>query len=367
MHVGYACPFSNPFDALCDYEVYRRDLRLFGLAEPLGFESLWTVEHHFTSYNMIPDPLGLLNYLAGATEKVLLGSQVCVLPWWNPVRLVENLVQLDNVSGGRLIVGLGRGLGRIEYEGFGVGMDTSRERFLEYMAFVRASLEQGYMEWDGEYLTVPRRDIRPGPLHSFADRLYVASMSPEAMPMMAKLGVGLMQPTTKPWNLVKLDSDAYRNTYQEVHGKPAPRAIISVQTYVDADADRAKQIAHEHFGLFNRTTIDHYEFLGDHWGKGYEFYNSMGDRIRKIGIEQSCDEFTDLCIWGTPDEVYTKVSALHDLLGIGGYTPIFSIGGIHGDDAEKSMRLFAAEVMPALKALGDGLEYTAPAVSAGAV
>ena len=363
MHVGYSCQFNNPYDGLRDAEVWERDLSLYRLAEPLGFDGLWTVEHHFTSYNLIPDPLGLLSYMAGVAPTALLGTQVVVAPWYDPIRLVERIVQLDNISGGRLILGLGRGLGRIEYEGFGIPMDTSRERFTECLQFVAASLEQGFMEWDGEFIHVPRRDIRPGPIHSFKDRLYVASMSPDAMPLMARLGVGLMQPTTKPWKLVKADSDAYTSTYEAVHGRTAPRPIVSIPTFVDGDPERAKQVAHTYFGMYNRTVIDHYEFLGEPFGKGYEFYNMLGDMIRKAGVEQFCADFADLCIWGTPEQVYEKVNRIYELIGIGGYTPIFSIGGMPLADAEASMRLFAAEVLPALKQLGDGLEYNAPSLS----
>ena len=91
---------------------------------------MWTVEHHFTDYTMCPDPLQLLTWLAGRTERVLLGTGVVVLPWHDPVRVAEQIALLDNLSGGRLLLGIGRGIARIEYEGFGVDMDTSRERFV---------------------------------------------------------------------------------------------------------------------------------------------------------------------------------------------------------------------------------------------
>ena len=127
MHVGYSAIFQNPDDALSDYEVYRNELRLAELAEPLGFESIWSVEHHFTDYTMCPDVVQFLTYMAGRTERAKLGTMVVVLPWHDPMRVAEKVAMLDNISGGRVILGIGRGLGRVEFEGFRVDMNESRQ------------------------------------------------------------------------------------------------------------------------------------------------------------------------------------------------------------------------------------------------
>ena len=87
-------------------------------AEDLGFDSIWTVEHHFTDYTMCPDPVQFLTWVAGKTN-LQLGTAVIVLPWHDPMRVAEQVTVLDNLSDGRLILGIGRGLARIEYEGFG--------------------------------------------------------------------------------------------------------------------------------------------------------------------------------------------------------------------------------------------------------
>src|SRR4249920_2316051 len=118
MHVGMAAVFQNPGKARTDREVYASELRLAALAEPLGFESLWGVEHHFTDYTMCPNVLQYLTYFAGCTERIQLGSMVVVLPWHDPLRVAEEVVMLDHLSNGRLILGIGRGLGRVEFEGF---------------------------------------------------------------------------------------------------------------------------------------------------------------------------------------------------------------------------------------------------------
>ena len=162
MHVGYAPVFQNPGNALSDAEVYRQELRLAEMAEPLGFDSIWSVEHHFTDYTMCPDVLQFLTYMAGKTQHVKLGTMVIVLPWHDPMRVTEQISLLDHLSGGRVILGLGRGLARVEYEGFRIDQNEGRQRFVEYAQLVLNGLEQGYIE-GGATLQQPRRDIRPYP------------------------------------------------------------------------------------------------------------------------------------------------------------------------------------------------------------
>ena len=130
MHVGMAAIFQNPENERTDLEVYQADLALADLAEPLGFDSIWSVEHHFTDYTMVPDVYQFLTYMAGRTEKAQLGSMVIVLPWHDPLRAAEEISMLDNLSGGRVILGLGRGAGRVEFEGFRLDMGESRPRFV---------------------------------------------------------------------------------------------------------------------------------------------------------------------------------------------------------------------------------------------
>src|SRR5437773_4955702 len=76
MHVGMGVIFQGEGEGRTDRNVYRNELRLGDLAEPLGFESLWGVEHHFTDYTMCPDVLLYLTYFAGRTQRIQLGSMV---------------------------------------------------------------------------------------------------------------------------------------------------------------------------------------------------------------------------------------------------------------------------------------------------
>ena len=112
MHVGFGPLFQNLSKPVPDHEVYARELEMARAAEAMGFDSVWSVEHHFTDYTMVPDVVQFLSYMAGHTSRVQLGSMVVVLPWHDPIRVAEQVAMLDAMSGGRMILGVGRGLGR---------------------------------------------------------------------------------------------------------------------------------------------------------------------------------------------------------------------------------------------------------------
>ncbi|MBI3326222.1 MAG: LLM class flavin-dependent oxidoreductase [Nitrospinae bacterium] len=350
MHVGYAPIFQNPSNALSDAEVYRQELRLVEMAEPHGFDSIWSVEHHFTDYTMCPDVLQFLSYMAGKTQRARLGSMVVVLPWHDPVRVAEQISLLDHLSGGRVILGLGRGLARIEYDGFRIDQNEGRERFLEYAELMLHALEKGYIE-GGETVKQPRRDIRPFPLRSFRGRTYAAAVSPESMPTMAKLGVGLLVIPQKPWDMVQKDFEVYHQVYREVNSAEAPPPLCGGFFFVDESAGRAEEMAYEYIGGYYRTAIRHYEMTAEHFGthKGYEFYRNVSKYIGRHGMDEAARDFARLMPWGTPEQVLEKLAFIHGKINMNGLMCHFSYAGMPYDEAERNMRCFVRHVLPELK------------------
>ena len=361
MHVGMATVFQNPHQSRSDHEVYRNELRLADLAEPLGFESIWGVEHHFTDYTMCPDVLQFLTYMAGRTTRAQLGSMVVVLPWHDPMRVAEEVAMLDTIADGRLILGLGRGAGKVEFDGFRLSMDESRPRFVECAEMVLRGLETGFCEYDGAFYQQPRAAIRPKPFKSFRGRTYAAAVSPESVPIMAKLGVGVLIIPQKPWHEVARELDGYRAAYREINGAEAPPPISAGWTFCDRDPDRALEQARRWIGGYYQTVLDHYQFAGDHLKttKGYEYYGKMSEKIATYGTDAVIDYFMNLQVWGTPEQCYERILDIHARTGNSHYVGVFSYAGMPYDEAERNLRLFAAEVMPALKKLDRG----APVVS----
>jgi alkanesulfonate monooxygenase SsuD/methylene tetrahydromethanopterin reductase-like flavin-dependent oxidoreductase (luciferase family) len=355
MQVGLAIIFQGTDKSRSDREVYENELRFGLMAESLGFGSIWGVEHHFTDYTMCPDVLQLLTYFAGKSETIGLGSMVVVLPWHDPVRVAEQVAMLDNLSNGRLTLGLGRGLGRVEFEGFGVDMNESRALFVESAQMILGALETGIAEFDGAHVKQARREIRPRPFKSFRGRTYAAAVSPESVRIMAELGIGLCIIPQKPWNIVADELDSYRRVYAEVNGSAPPAPIVAGWTFCDEDEARARQMAERYIGGYWQTVIDHYELAGDHLSKirGYESYARMQEiATAPGGLDAMAQFFLDLQVWGTPDQCFDKILEIRRLTGAEWYNGVFSYAGMPWADAERNMRTFARTVLPRLKALG---------------
>ena len=365
MEIGATLVFQNPGREKSDFEIYQNDLKLADLAEPLGFDSVWGIEHHFTDYTMMPDVMQFLAYMAGRTERVKLGSMAVILPWHNdPIRVAEQISVVDNISKGRVILGMGRGLGRVEFEGFGMPMEEARPRFKEAAKLILDGLENGYCEMDGEVIKQKRRDIRPEPYKSFVGRRYGAAVSPESLSIMAELGLGILVIPQKPWGTVAEELTDYRNLYFHEHKEQAPPPFVASFTYCDENADRAEEIANKHLGAYWHSMVEHYEMDGSHFKdiKGYERYANAANHINMDGAETARQFFVDLHVWGTPEQCYEKIMNIRNFVGNDKFNGMFSFGGIPPEMAEASMRLFAKVVMPRLQALP--VPEIAPAKSA---
>jgi alkanesulfonate monooxygenase SsuD/methylene tetrahydromethanopterin reductase-like flavin-dependent oxidoreductase (luciferase family) len=365
MHIGYLSAFQNTAGLLRDDEVYAGEVRLADVAVDLGFDSLWVLEHHFCDYVVSPDPLQFLTWMAARHPGVRVGTSVIVLPWYDPVRCTERIVLLDNLSGGRLILGIGRGIARSEYEGLRVDMEGSRERFVAYAKLILEGLETGFVEADNEFIHQPRCEIRPRPQFSFRGRSYAAAMSPESIPIMAELGVGVFVIPQKPWPTVRQDFDDYEAAWRSVHGSgsPPPPPLASGQVFVHPDGKRAEELAFRHIGQYYRTVMDHYGFAKHaHEGvKDYEFYERISSYIDRHGSEGAVADFVRLMPWGTPDQVLEKLVFMRDYLGIAGFQANFSVGGLPYEEAETSLRLFAREVLPVVHSWAtEPIPYGAP-------
>ena len=352
MHVGMATIFQNTANHTTDGRVYQEELKLAALAEPLGFDSLWSVEHHFTDYTMVPDVTQFLSYMAGATKRIQLGSMVIVLPWHDPIRVAEEIAMLDHLSGGRFILGIGRGAGRVEFDGFRVPMSESRGRFVEAAEMVLTGLEQGTCEYDGEFYRQPARDIRPRPDKTFKGRTYAAAVSPESVEIMARLGVGILIIPQKPWENVDHELDAYKEKFLELHGEPAPPPILAGWVFCDEDEARARECAERWIAGYYRTAIDHYEFTGAHFKeeKGYEFYARIAERMNERGTSDAEKMYLDLQVFGTPKQCDERIRAFCERVGAEHFVSVFSYAGMPWDEAERNLRLFAGEVLPGLQA-----------------
>lgn len=358
MHVGMTTFFQNLGHPISDNAVYRHEVSMAELAEPLGFDSIWGAEHHFDDYTMCPNVAQFLTYMAGRTTRVKLGSMVMVLPWHDPVRLAEEVSVLDNLSDGRVILGIGRGLGRIEFRGFRVPMGESRQRFTEHAQAILQGLESGSIAFEGETYRQPRVAIRPAPIRSFRDRTYAASVSPQSLDIMCRLGIGLLIIAQKPWDTTIAELVEYRRRFIEVNGRPAPKPIIASFIAVHENEAKAREMFDKYIKGYARSALDHYEFHNEGLAEipGYEYYGKLAGNIRKHGIDSFVNFLAELQIWGTPDQVFEKLAATQRRADIGGLIGAFSYGGMPHDLAKRNITLFAEQVLPRLQALDVGCD-----------
>jgi len=199
-------------EAHTDASVLAEHAALGALAEPLGFNSLFALEHHFTGYLMSPDPTQLLTYFAGRTRRITLGTAVIVLPWHDPVRVAEEIALLDILSHGRCVFGFGRGAASVEYAGFRVPMEEARARFVESAQIVIKALTNDVFSWEGEFFKIPTMSIRPRPISHPERRFYASSVSPESAEIMAKLRFGLLVIMQNEWPKAAEDIQRIRLT-----------------------------------------------------------------------------------------------------------------------------------------------------------
>lgn len=353
MHIGAGFFFQGLSDTMSDQDVYRTQLGIADRCEPAGFQSIWTAEHHFNRYHMMPNPAQFLTYMAGRTQHALLGTMVMILPWHDPIRVAEEVSFVDTVSNGRMILGLGRGLGKIEFDGFKLDMGESRQRFIEYADAVSQSLETGVMEYDGQLFKQPRVEIRPNPAFSFRGRTYASAVSPESAKIMAKLGYGLILIAQKPWETVVRETTEYSALFEEVNGYEAPRPILVNLTTVDTDPSRAMDLHNEYTMAYARSTIDHYEFQNPHMEaiNGYEYYAGLRKNIEKHGVLTFNRFLADLQIHGTPDQVIENTVERVRALNCAGVVNMLSMGGMPTDVAERNFRTYAEHVLPKLQSI----------------
>lgn len=352
MEVGILLIFQNYLGRGRDEDVVRNEMRLAELAEPLGFDTLWPVEHHFTDYSACPDNLQFLSWLAGRSSRIKLGTGAVIVPWNDPLRVCEKMVLLDHLSDGRAVLGIGRGLSRLEYGHFGVDMSESRDRFDEGARMIIDALETGFIEGNGPYYPQVRTEIRPRLRERFSDRFYCVGVSPESVVQAAKLRGRLMTFSQMPWEMYAEGPLAsYREAYRETHGTEAPPPLTGDLIFCHADAARAEECATEYMSNYFLSIVNHYELMSEHFKevKGYDHYAKARDLFVEVGLETAVKTYCDVQTWGTPAQILDKLNRRRELLGDFELNLIVNYGGMTIEEADNSLRLFAKEVLPELQ------------------
>jgi alkanesulfonate monooxygenase SsuD/methylene tetrahydromethanopterin reductase-like flavin-dependent oxidoreductase (luciferase family) len=336
-----------------DHDLYQDELKLIDLAEPLGLDSIWSLEHHFTGYNMVPNPTQMLSYFAARTKRVQLGTAVIVLPWHNPVRVAEDIALLDVLSGGRTIFGFGRGTATVEFERLDSPQEESRERFAESATIIRKALTQEVFSHDGKFWTVPPTSIRPRPISHPEQRFYASTVSPESSEMMARMGFGVMIIAQSTWENAANDYHRYCDVARSNgYGVKPPIALLTI--IVSEDAGEAMALGDEYIGKGFEHVNLHYGLADGHLAKvkGYEFWGRMAKAYTKLSSpedkQKAVDFFKNLQMVGTPAQVLEKFRHVCSLTGLGHAAAQFLPAAMPYHLGERSLKLFAEKVLPTL-------------------
>jgi alkanesulfonate monooxygenase SsuD/methylene tetrahydromethanopterin reductase-like flavin-dependent oxidoreductase (luciferase family) len=336
-----------------DREIFTEEIDIARIADETGFDSVWTIEHHFTPYTMVTNPLQYLTYIAGITKNVDLGTMVTVLPWHNPVRVAEDVNMLDTFLGPErnIICGVGRGLGRREYEGLGIDQNEARERFDESLQVLKQLLATGSCDFEGEFYNISNLHLRPQPDRDLSENLWCAGGTEQTVQIIARHDVRPLTIPTTSLDAALANIRKYAGLRRDAGYAPT-HTKLALWTYVADTEAEARDAAEHYMGEYADSALRHYELLSDHFKniKGYESYSAQSDAMRK-DTAQFTGGFAGSHPWGTPEQTIERASELAHAFGTNELMFVFRYGSMPMEQAEKSMRLFAREVMPALQAL----------------
>ncbi len=317
------------------------------LGQSLGFESVWMLEHHFTDYYPSPSPMFFLSHIAAACPGLGLGTAVIVLPWYEPVRFVEEVAMLSHLSEGDLHLGIGRGVARIEYEARDIDMELSRELFQEAYELAVAALEGGPFRFEGKHFTVPREvTLRPKPRREKV-HFYGACNSPDTAERMADLGLPILCTSISPIEQNAKAIAAWKEKIAATGGDPDVNVPLWIHCCIADSQAEAHDQALEHLSTFYREVVKHYETHLNPWKgvKTYEQNVKVMERMESLADPANLPPVIEHQLVGTPDEVAERVQRYLDV-GITHVVINTAQPGRPERSRNECMRRFAEEVAP---------------------
>ncbi|MDP6707782.1 MAG: LLM class flavin-dependent oxidoreductase [Alphaproteobacteria bacterium] len=348
MKFGLFYLFSD-FGNIPQQQIYAEVLDEIEHAESLGFESVWLPEHHFAIYGMLGNPLVMAAAVAQRTKKMKIGTAVVLLPFQHPMRLAEDAALVDTMSGGRLLLGVGRGYQPIEFHGFGVDQGKSSAMFEESFQILKDVLSGKKVQLDGEFWKIEEPiEVFPKPLQ-LPPPLYLASVSSRSIEVAARHGISLLRaPQFSNLDTVNAAFDEYTGKLVEYgHDPNTLDQPLSIRVFVAPTNEEAKAEA-EHALWFYHLLA---KLVPGAPGReavpaGYEDYPFDPAALSGLTVDDVWDRGT---AFGTPERVTEILKTYMHKTGSRHLICQMRIGGLEHDKVMRSMELFTNEVMPALR------------------
>jgi alkanesulfonate monooxygenase SsuD/methylene tetrahydromethanopterin reductase-like flavin-dependent oxidoreductase (luciferase family) len=328
--------------------VYDSALGQMLAAEPLGYHSVWIAEHHFNDYGLCPAPPVLAAFVAARTSRLRLGMGVCLLPLHHPVDLAEQLAVLDVISGGRLDVGIGRGGTLQDYQTFQSDRGDARARVEEGIAVMQQSWRGAPFDFQGRFHSAERLHVRPRPVQQPHPPLYVASNSEDSVLSAARLGL----PTLSSFFVPIPELQRRHRLYREVAA-----AAGRSGTEIDGLARQAWGMRVVHVAPTRDEALRAIEagFMGYQRKMAVLRSDSTGGSLpnsfdRSALHLRPFEEYVAAgwILAGSPDDVRDGLGRYLEATGYRRVLLLMAVPGLPTSLALRSMRLFAAEVAPAM-------------------
>lgn len=322
-------------------EIFSRGVEIAQAADEMGFESIWCAEHHFSTYGYLSRPLMYAVHLASKTKQIRVGSAVVVLPLHHPLLVAEEIATADQLSGGRLDIGLGRGYQSYEFERLGRDLSESRERFDESVDVIQKAFEGKPFSYDGKHYSFGETSVYPQPLQQPVP-FWVVAQSKESIDATVKRGFNLV---SGGFGVPIERLREFRKHLDEVVAASSTKHAFRVSTqrpvYVTHDeSELPAMVAHARWNM--RVTLSLRQGLA-------RVENGQAVAI-PFDNEPSDDELLErFFVMGTPETCIKRLNALRDAMGIDHFNASFWFGDLEHDKVLNSMRLFHEEVMPAFR------------------
>jgi alkanesulfonate monooxygenase SsuD/methylene tetrahydromethanopterin reductase-like flavin-dependent oxidoreductase (luciferase family) len=321
------------------HQLYEERLQLLEAAEAAGFFGYHLAEHHATPLGMAPSPALFLAAAAQRTRRIRLGPLVYLLPLYNPLRLIDEICMLDQLSGGRLELGVGRGVTPYELRYFGIDPDDTRAIFDEALTVLVAGLTNSRLNFAGTHYRYSDVPIELHPLQKPYPPLWYPTHNPESVQYAARHGynfVGL-----GPAAGVRHHVDAYWQTWEAHRHDPnrlnghvaAPKVGILRQVVVADTDDEALRVTRPAYADWYRSITKLWHDHNDHSVDGLFTWETALEN--------------ETLLVGSPARVREQMGRLVEASGCNYVICSFVWGTLPHQQALRSLHLFAKEVMPA--------------------
>jgi alkanesulfonate monooxygenase SsuD/methylene tetrahydromethanopterin reductase-like flavin-dependent oxidoreductase (luciferase family) len=325
-------------------EHYRNRLKLIEHYDEVGLYAYHLAEHHGTSLGMAPSPSVFLSAVAQRTERLRMGPMVYVLPVHEPLRLIEEICMLDQLSHGRFEIGVGRGVSPFELNFHKVDHDKSRDIFLDAFACLSAGLAARTFSYAGTHFTYDNVPMALEPVQKPHPAFWYGSSNAFGSTFAGEQGMHFL--SLGPTNFAKINIDAFRVAFAKRGGAAFPKAefrggaaIGVLRNIVVADTDaEAQRIA-------GPAMAHHLDMLN--WLRNQHGSSELAGRLnvpRAASLEENLRDGS--LIAGTPDTVVAAIERQTAELGINYLLSYLFFGKMTLAEALRSLQLMRTEVMP---------------------